>query len=106
MRTNGTLQYKTTAGGGITEGGDPIPVIEGWSDPIDCLLFPNSSGRLMKYQDGEFVSASYEINLELVDFNHTTIRIFDNGGYLQGEYQVVPQNIYRYSMTSRIKITV
>ena len=105
MVTNGTLQYKTTTGGGIDGNGDPIPVTETWSDPIDCLIHPNASGRLMKYQDGLFVLASYSINIELSSFDSTTIRFTDNQGALV-EFQVVPQNVYKYTMFERIKITV
>ena len=104
MITNGTLQYKTTTGGGISEAGDTIPVIEEWSEPIDCLLFPNSSGKLLKYQDGEFVAASYSIHLELDDFEYTSIRITDNRGFCFGEFQVLRQNIYHYTLVNRVKL--
>lgn len=106
MVTNGTLQYKITTGGGIDGNGDPIPVNESWSEPIDCLIHQSTSGRLMKYQDGQYVAASYSINLELDSFDSSAIKVVNNQGILIGEFQVLPQNIYKYSFVNRIKITV
>jgi hypothetical protein len=106
MVTNGTLQYKLITGGGIDGNGDPVQAVETWSNPIDCLIHQNTNGRLMKYQDGQYVAASHSINVELGLFNSTAIRITNNQGMFVGEFQVLPQNIYKYSFVTRIKITV
>lgn len=106
MINNGTLRYKTTTGGGLDGNGDPIPVLGNWSDPIDCLIHQNTNGKLMKYQDGQYVAASYSINVELDSFDSTAIKVINNQGVYLGEFQVIPQNIYKYSFVNRIKITV
>lgn len=106
MVTNGTLQYKVITGGGISENGDPIPANESWSAPVDCLIHQSTSGRLMKYQDGQYVTALYSINVELDSFDYSAIKVVNNQGVLIGEFQVIPQNIYKYSFLNRIKITV
>lgn len=106
MVTNGALQYKLITGGGIDGNGDPIPASENWSEPIDCLIHQNTNGRLMKYQDGQYVAASYSINVELSSLDSTAIRVTNNQGMFVGEFQVLPQNIYKYSFVTRIKITV
>lgn len=105
MVTNGTLRYKIVSGGGIDENGDPIEVTTSWSDPIDCLIHQNTNGKLMKYEDGLFVLASYSINVELSSFESSTIQVTDNQGVTR-EHQVIPQNVYKYTMFDRIKITV
>lgn len=107
MMTNGTLQYKTIQGGGINpETGDPIPVLTVWSEPLDCLIIPDQSGFLKKYQDGQQVSASYTVLLELQDFEHVNIRLKDNRGKPIGEFQVLPPNIRNMEAVGRLKITV
>jgi len=107
MMTNGTLQYMTREGGGIDpETGDPIPVTTTWSGPLDCLITPDANGFLKKYLDGEQVSASYTVLLELQDFEHVTIRLTDNRGEQLGEYQVLPPNIRNLESVGRVKITV
>ena len=106
MVINGTFQYKTTSGGGIDGNGDPIQSVDSWSEPIDCLINPNSTGKLMKYKDGEYVAASYSINIEIENIECSAIRLTNNRGLLLGEFQVLPQNIYKYSFVNRLKITV
>lgn len=105
MITNGTLQYKIKIGGGIDDNGDPIPVVESWSDPINALITPNSEGKLTKYQDGQVVIASYSILIELQDFDHSFIRIANDRTAL-GEYQVLKPNIRHLNLVKRVKITV
>lgn len=104
MRTNGTIQYKVKTGGGLDGAGDPIPVAESWSDPIRCLIIPGQ-GQIRKYEDGQMTAASYEIHIELQPFNHTGIRLTQNGNDL-GEFQVIPQNIQRMEVSGRVKIKV
>lgn len=107
MMTNGTLQYKSREGGGIDpDTGDPVPVTIQWSEPIDCLITPDDNGFLKKYQDGQQVSASYTVLLELQDFEHVNIRLTDNRGKQLGEYQVLPPNIRNLEAVGRVKITV
>lgn len=106
MMTNGTIQYKITEGGGIDEeSGNAIPVVESWSDPIEALITPGN-GKLIKYQDGEQVAASYTVLLDLQDFKHVTIRLTDSVDESLGEYQVLPPNIRRMDTVGRVKITV
>lgn len=106
MITNGTLQYKIKIGGGIDDNGDPIPVEESWSDPIEALITPNSSGKLTKYQDGQVVIASYSILIELQDFDHSFIRITNDRADFLGEYLVLKPNIRHLNLVKRVQITV
>ena len=107
MMTNGTIQFKTREGGGIDpDSGDPIQVTNTWSNALDCLITPDANGFLKKYQDGEQVSASYTVLIELQDFEHVNIRLTDNRGENLGEYQVLPPNIRNLESVGRVKITV
>jgi hypothetical protein len=106
MITNGTLEYKIKIGGGISDNGDPILVVDSWSDPIKALITPNSEGKLTKYQDGQVVVASYSILIELQEFDHSFIRITNDRGDFLGEYQVLKPNIRHLNLVKRVKITV
>lgn len=107
MRTNGTLQYKVITGGGINSNGDNTPATATWSEPIDCLIIPNSGGRIQKYQDGNMVDAAYQVHLEHPrEFNYSTIRITTDRAEDLGEFQVLKPNIQHLDVAGRINIIV
>lgn len=104
--TNGQLRYKAGTGGGLNASGDPIAVTNPWSDPIDCLIVPNSKGNLTKYQDGAQVAASYTITIEMQTFDQKTIKLTNDQGTELGEYQVLKPNIRHLQAVQRIQILV
>ena len=103
--TNGLLYYKTTTGGGIDTNGDAVPVVASWSNPLPCHIVPNG-GTLRKYQDGEYVAASYAVYLDLQEFDHTTIKLEDSRGRTLGEFQVLKPDIQYLEFSGRVKILV
>jgi len=108
MIENGTLYYKTVTGGGIDpETGDPIPATSTWSSAVPCYIKPNSTGRLMRYEGGQYVSAAYEVHIEKdPTLDLRLIKIIDAAGALIGEFQIVPQNIQHLEYVERIKIVI
>jgi hypothetical protein len=109
MRENGALTYKTTTGGGIDPvTGDPIASTSVWSDPVPCMIIPNSKGFIQKYDGGAYIPADYEIHIEpFTDYlNTSTVRITDDRGRDLGEHSVVAENIRYMDIVQRIKILI
>lgn len=109
MRTNGVLKYKTTTGGGIDPvTGNPIASESVWSDPVPCMIIPNSKGFIQKYDGGAYIPADYEIHLEpFMDYLNTSIIcITDDRGRDLGEHNVLQQNIQYLDIVQRIKILI
>jgi len=126
----GSIQVKKTVGGGYAEDGTPVAVSSVYSEPIPCMIVPNTKGLLRKYADGESVVASYEIILKavknsvfiaedvhLVDsndgqvvvieqFNPNTIKVKDDRNRDLGEYKVLPMNIRYLDSVQRILILI
>lgn len=64
MRTNGTLQYEITTGGGVDNYGEPIASQTTWCDPIRCSIHANTDSRRGRYEDGVFRQASFVVLIE------------------------------------------
>lgn len=64
MRTNGTLQYEITTGGGVNEYGEPIAPETTRCDPIRCSIHANTDTRRGRYEDGVFRQASFVVLIE------------------------------------------
>lgn len=64
MRTNGTLQYEITTGGGVNEYGEPIAPKTTWCDPIRCSIRVNTDTRRGRYEDGVFRQSSFCVLIE------------------------------------------
>lgn len=106
MIVNGYIQTMTRTGGGFDDQGDPIPVEQTWSEPIAAMITPSGNGRLVKYQDGVQVAASYQVLLETQDFNYDRIKLTSDQGQAMGEYQVLRPNIRFMESVGRVKIIV
>lgn len=126
----GTIQIKKTVGGGYDDDGAPVAVSFIYSEPIPCLIVPNTKGLLRKYADGESVVASYEIVLKVVknsvfitedvhlvdsndgqvvvieQFNPNTIKVQDDRSRDLGEHKVLPMNIRYLDSVQRILILI
>ena len=106
MRTNGTLQYSKSVGGGFDEGGAPIPMEDSWSDPVPCSIrsvMNNSKGR---YEDGKFNQTSYDVLVETgsIPLTVTRIRLVRDDGTQLGEFSV--QGTPQPMTMCRIKLSV
>lgn len=61
MPSNGFIKTNTKTGGGFSDSGDAIPVIDVWSEKITCRVQVNTYNKRGKYKDGQFVQCSYTI---------------------------------------------
>lgn len=106
MKITGTIKQLISEGEGYDDpnNGDWVHGTTVWSDHIPCLIV-NNNGRLTKYQDGQNVSASFEILLEMRDFHESRIEVFQHG-YSLGEFTALRPNIKFLTSVGRIKITV
>ena len=73
--TNGTIQYSTLNGGGINNDGDPVQIVEEWSEPVECLIITKKHDNRGQYQDGEFSKITYFIHIDMVAFDAGRVRI-------------------------------
>lgn len=106
MIVNGYIQTMTRTGGGLDNQGDPIAVEETWGEPIAAMITPSGNGRLLKYQDGAQVAASYQVLLETQEFISERIRLTSDNGQDLGEHQVLRPNVRFMESVGRVKITV
>lgn len=103
MQYNGTIQYKVSAGGGRDPKGNPIPVDSVWSDPVDCLIRTIKHSHDL-YREGKFNRSSYEVLLEIQNFNADLVRLTNKKGKVLGEFEV--QDAEDIERSGRVKITV
>ncbi|MFA5849944.1 MAG: hypothetical protein WC833_08675 [Bacteroidales bacterium] len=106
MIVNGKLRYSVQSGGGQDVNNDPIPVVDSWSDPVDCAIKANANVNKGTYQDGKFTVASYEVLMEMRSFDSSRIELTDDRGRMLGVFQVLPQNIKFLDAVQRVKIIV
>lgn len=102
MKFNGTIQLKVKRGGGRDNNGNPIPVSYDWSDPTGCLFKRIKHNQI--YQEGKFDISSYEILIEMQDFQTDRVRLIDNRNNVLGEFEV--QDIVFADSSGRVKITL
>lgn len=103
MRTNGTLQYQITEGGGLNELGEPLPVKTIWSRKIGCMIQTNKHAHTGTYQDGKFTVESYEVEIEGMGIETGRIKLCRYGKEL-GEFVV--QDVQPFPGVGRTKIIV
>ena len=131
MRENGYIKFSRTDGGGYDANRNPLPVHETWSEPIPALITRPSPGRKNKYQGGEYIAATYEVQVEgepifimagvdgvIITDNGTEIilgtepyneqaikiQITDNMDRDLGSFTTLPQNIQYLETIERFKI--
>lgn len=102
--TNGTLQYIKLSGGGISNEGDPVSIVQEWSDPIDCLIITLKHDNKGTYNDGKFTASAYEIHIESQPFEATKVKLTNSRNKELGEFQV--QDLQFLDLVGRIKIVV
>ena len=65
MRYNGSLKCQTLTGNEqMNEYGEPVAAQVSWGDPVPSSIKTNSDTRKGKYEDGEFLMASFTILIE------------------------------------------
>lgn len=107
MRVNGILKHRILTGGGLDTNGNPVAATATWSQGIDCLIIPNSNGRVQKYQDGSFTIANYTVHVEQpATMEVTTIQLTDSANRDLGEFQLIEENILYLETTGRLKLIV
>lgn len=103
MRTNGTLQYQITEGGGLNELGEPVAVRTIWSREISCMIQTNKHSNTGTYQDGKFTVESYEVMIEGMGIDAGRVKLCRYGKEL-GEFEV--QDVQPLPGVGRTKIIV
>lgn len=116
----GKLEIMKISGGGLDNGGNPIPVSEIWSKPLPCLIVPNSRGDLRLYEGGQYVAATYEILISNInkavfvrdgveseeEFALSQIKLTDSRSHSMGEKTVLPENVRYLDAVQKIQILV
>ena len=102
---NGTIEVKTTSGGGLVNG-IPQRATETWGNPISCHIVANMNDNKGTFTDGNFKRMSFTIWLDspLYHFKADRVRLTDNQGSVLGEFEV--QSIEVSSFTGRTKVVV
>ena len=104
----GILRIPTTSGGGFAENGDPIPVTEGQPIDLKCQIIP-TKGHLVKYEDGQYVDATFEIQLSM-DYKDVivpgVIELVDSRGREFGKHNVLFENIRFLDAVQRIQVLI
>ena len=106
MRTNGILQVlESSNSASFDKNGEPIEAVNGsnWSSPIPCSIKTVKHHHKGTYEDGGFTVSSYEILMEVGEFEAARIKL-EKGGKSLGEFAV--QDIQELSSVGRIKIIV
>lgn len=100
---NGTLQTKTTTGGGMLHG-IPQPVVETWSEPTPCNIRKSKSDHQGTYIDGHFTQTAATLLIEPQEFTAKRIKVTDNRGTELGEFEV--QDVQYLHAVEALQITV
>ncbi len=100
---NGTIQIKTTTGGGVVHG-IPQPVVETWSEPIPCNISKSRDDHRGTYIDGAFKQVQATILIEPQGFTAKRIRVTDNRSRELGEFEV--QSVTFLEAAQAVQITV
>ena len=89
MRTNGTLQYSISSGGGFDEGGAPIPESETWSEEIPCSIKTVTNNSRGRYEDGRFDQTTFDVLVEYgtIPLSVTFVKLARNGVFL-GDFRL------------------
>jgi hypothetical protein len=87
---NGTIQVKIKSGGGFDEEGNPIKVEETFGEIIPCHIRPLRYNNLAFSGSGSnYINASYEVLIEIKDFQCERIKLINRYGKDLGEYSVI-----------------
>ena len=100
---NGTIQVLGKSGGGVDSNGDPIKSTQTSGNKIDCN-FKLKTDKKFSYDIGESKVSTYEILIDMQEFNATQIRMSNSRGDNIGEFEVL--NISYLDTAQRVKITV
>nr|DAV93142.1 MAG TPA: hypothetical protein [Caudoviricetes sp.] len=103
MQYNGVIQYKILSGGGLDENSEPIQSDVSWSKPINCSYKAVKHNHSI-YQQGKFTDSSYEILIEIQEFEADTVKLTNDRNKMLGEFEV--QDIVFIERSGRVKITV
>lgn len=101
---NGTLQYVKLSGGGIDNEGDPVSIVQEWSDPIDCLIITLKHDKKGSYTDGKFIASAYEIHVDTLPVEMTKVRLTNSRNMDLGTFQV--QDLQFLDVVGRLKVIV
>jgi len=85
---NGTITAKVKTGGGLNADGYPVKPEESWLQPVPCHVRLNSKNNLGKQNGNTFVTASYEVLVELQPFEYGRVKLTQHGRDL-GEFSVL-----------------
>jgi len=104
MISNGSIYVLSVGGTSFDENGDPINASSVWIGPIECNIKPIRVNNKGKYIDGQFTQSSYEILVEMQDFEAEIVSLVNNQEGALGEFKV--QDIEFLNYVQRVKITV
>lgn len=106
MIVNGLLYTKSETIGSTSfdTNGDPIKSESIWIEPIPCHIITVRKDEKGIYADGRFTQSTYEILIELQDYEAKIVRIENDHGKNLGEFKV--QNIEFLKYVGKVKITV
>ena len=85
-------------------GGEPVSNQAEWGKRIECRYKANLLNNRGRYDGGTFTQSSYEITIDDLDFNASSIRLFDSKGDLVCTKCV--QSLEVLEFVQCIKITV
>lgn len=104
MIINGTIQKQISSGTGFDESGDPIVSDPTWSEPIPCLIRTIKHDNKGIYPDGKFTQASFEILIEMQEFEAERILLKNSRNNFKAEFTI--QDIQFLDLVGRVKIVV
>ena len=100
----GKLLYKIEQGGGVIDG-DTVPVISSWSPKaMDCTYQANTISNKGRYDGGAFITSSYSILIDEMDFSAKMVRLINTRGDLICEKVI--QSIEVLEEVQKVKITI
>jgi hypothetical protein len=104
MITNGSIQKQVSSGTGLDENGDPVVSNPVWSEPIPCLIKTIKHDNKGIYPDGKFTQASFEILIEMQEFEAERILLKNSRNNFEAEFEI--QDIQFLDLVGRVKIIV
>jgi len=100
----GKLLYKIEKGGGVIDG-DTIPVISSWSPKaLDCTYQANTISNKGRYEGGAFITSSFTILIDEMDFNAKMVKLINSRGSVVCEKAI--QSIEVLEEVQKVKITI
>lgn len=98
---NGFVRANVSTGGGFSENGNPVPVVDSWQDKIPCRIQTNNYDKRGKYQDGKFTQCSYLVFVQGKLYTDKIKLTIDDK-----ETEFTVQSIEYLSLVGQTKITV